>query len=529
MIQNTKTNVAIWTRFELELNSVKLHDNPVQDVTVQSVFLSTSGKTETADGFWDDDRTWRVRFCPNEVGKWRYETLCENDSGLGGQTGEFDCVPYEGDNPLYIHGDIHLSDDRYYLAHADGTPLFWLGDTGWNGALFSDKQSWDAYLADRRSKGFTGIQFMANQHRAAPSDIEGRTPFSGIKRITINPLFFQRLDQRIDAVNDAGMVSAPVLLWILGDSPGTYLPEDQRIVLARYMVARYGAHQIIWILGGDGNYQDERAEPWQRIGRAVFGDNPRRLTTMHPQGLHWIADEFRHEPWFGFNCYQSGHGHGERDLRWLCEGPPATDWNKEPRHPNLNFEPNYEGHLPYGASKPFDAHAVRRAAYWSLLVAPPAGVTYGAHGVWGWHLEERLPIDHLRTGIGPAWYDAIHFPGSTHMKYLRHLFSTFEWWRLRPAQELIAEQPGKSDPTKFIAAAKTEAGDLAVIYTPVGGSISVDFSQLALPVKIKWYNPAEGVFSDGETITTSEIRQLETPTQEDVVLVQVRQKLDAIY
>lgn len=47
----------------------------------------------------------------------------------------------------YIHGDIHLSDDRYYLAHADGTPFFWLGDTGWNGALFSDEQSWDVYIA----------------------------------------------------------------------------------------------------------------------------------------------------------------------------------------------------------------------------------------------------------------------------------------------------------------------------------------------------------------------------------------------
>ena len=73
------------------------------------------------------------------VGKWRYEIECENDSGFGGQTGEFECVSYEGNNPLYIHGDIHLSDDRYYLAHADGTPFFWLGDTGWNGALFSDK------------------------------------------------------------------------------------------------------------------------------------------------------------------------------------------------------------------------------------------------------------------------------------------------------------------------------------------------------------------------------------------------------
>ena len=154
-----------------------------------------------------------------------------------------------------------------------------------------------------------------------------------------------------------------------------------------------------------------------------------------------------------------------------------------------------------------------------MLVAPPAGVTYGAHGVWGWHLEERLPIDHLYTGIGPAWYDAINFPGSTDMKHLRNLFSTFEWWRLRPTQEFITEQPGKTDPTKFIAAAKTESGDLAVIYTPVGGNISIDFSRLALPAQVKWYNPSEGIFSNEATITAPEIQQLATSNHADAVLV----------
>ncbi|MCZ6677888.1 MAG: DUF4038 domain-containing protein [Candidatus Poribacteria bacterium] len=206
-------------------------------------------------------------------------------------------------------------------------------------------------------------------------------------------------------------------------------------------------------------------------------------------------------------------------MRWLCDGPPATDWDKKPHHPNLNFEPNYEGHLPYGAEEPFDAHAIRRAAYWSLLVGPPAGVTYGAHGIWGWHLEERLPIDHVYTGLGPAWYDALHFPGSMDMKRLRNLFSTFEWWKLRPDPQLIAAQPGGEDAEKFIAAAKTESGDLAVIYTPVGGSVSVDFTRVARPAQVRWYNPADGTFSDSLTVTASEVQQLETPGTGDAVLL----------
>ncbi|HEX5667591.1 MAG TPA: DUF4038 domain-containing protein, partial [Chitinophagaceae bacterium] len=29
------------------------------------------------------------------------------------------------------HGRIRVSDDKFYLQYEDGTPFFWLGDTGW--------------------------------------------------------------------------------------------------------------------------------------------------------------------------------------------------------------------------------------------------------------------------------------------------------------------------------------------------------------------------------------------------------------
>ena len=105
-----------------------------------------------------------------------YRTRCsrEADKGLNAQTGAFSCVPYTGDNPLYVHGAIRVSENGRYFVHADGTPFFWLGDTAWLAALKSDEADWDIYLNDRKGKGFTGINIFTTQSRHNPGDAEGR-------------------------------------------------------------------------------------------------------------------------------------------------------------------------------------------------------------------------------------------------------------------------------------------------------------------------------------------------------------------
>lgn len=511
--------VDIWSRFETTIEGDVPHDNPVRDVTVDVTFTGPSGRETKAEAFWDGGRTWGIRYSPDEVGVWTYHTRCGQDGGLDGREGEYRCVPHEGDNPLYRHGDVGVSADGSHLGHADGTPFFWLGDTAWNGALLSDDQGWAVYLDDRRRKGFSAIQFVAIQWRSAAGDADGRAAFSGVENIQINADFFRRLDRKFDALNDVGLLAAPVLLWALGDSPGRYLPDGQATMLARYMVARYGAHQTLWILGGDGSYGGGRAERWRLIGREVFGESPRRPVTMHPQGRQWIADEFRDESWFGLNCYQSGHGDGDGDLRWHALGPPASEWSREPRLPHANFEPNYEGHLSYQSREPHGADAVRRACYWSLLVGPPVGVTYGAHGVWGWHVENRVPADHANTGVGPPWWEAAQFEGATSMKWLRAFFDGIEWWRLRPSQSLVALQPGDDDICTHVVAAMTDNGDLAVVYTPVGAELALNLRDVSVPAYATWYDPARGVHTDVGRITHPGDHEFLTPGDQDYLLV----------
>jgi len=489
-----------WTIFETAFESTKHYENPVQDVRLKVEFTSALGSKRTILAFWDGERVWRVRFSPDEPGRWTYQTSCsdQDNNGLDNQTGSFQCKKYEGDLPLFQHGELQLATNRRYIQHADGTPFFWLADTVWCGPLLSNFKDWQVFLKDRVEKDFTAIQFVLTQWRMTPTDADGNPTFTGKGRISINPAFFQRMDKYVDAINKAGLVAVPVLLWaIRGDAnPGYYLPEEQKIVLAEYMVARYGAHQVVWFLGGDGNYRGENAETWKRVGRAVFNKDQHRLATMHPGGRSWVAKEFCNEPWYSFIGYQSGHGDDEKTFRWLNQGPPATEWSSEPNLPVINIEPNYEAHNGYTYRKVHTDHSVRRAAYWSLLVSPTAGVTYGGQGIWGWHTKVQAPADHLRTGLGSPWYIAKDLPGAFSMKYLHQFFKSIEWWRLIPAPEILIEQPGEKDASKFIAAAKSKEGDLAVVYLPEGGSVTLKTDYIQRGSIARWYHPRTGGWLD---------------------------------
>jgi hypothetical protein len=490
-----------WTRFERKFLGVEAYANPIQDVEVRVEFTSENGSKQNVAAFWDGDRTWKVRFSPEETGKWTYHTNCSarKDTGLHNQCGELQCVPYNGDNPLFRHGALRVSRNRRYFIHADGTPFFWLGDTVWNGPLKADMANWSEFLDDRAAKGFNITQFVTTQWVAGAGNADARLAYSGVEEIHIDPAFFRWLDHRIDAINDHGMVGAPALIWSAPSrpwtsrqNPGGSLSDDQIIVLARYLVARYGAHQVVWILAGDSDYRGAEASRWKRIARAVF-TNTERLATMHPAGQIWVADEFRNEAWFSFNGYQSSHWGTDQDHRWINEGPPSQDWKTEPHHPIVNLEPCYEGHIEMRERRRiFDAYEVRRACYWSLLASPPAGLTYGCHGIWSWELAAEEPMNHPGTGVAPPWQEAVAMPGSTSMQHLKNIFASVEWWRLIPAPELVVNQPGRRFPARFVAAARSESGDLAMVYLPEGGKVELQMNLIRPGVTAEWIDPATG-------------------------------------
>jgi hypothetical protein len=519
-------DVPKWGRFETAFTSETRPDDPFQEVDLGVTFRSPSRRTHTVRGFWDGGTTWRVRFSPDETGTWTFTTASTPIlRGLHEQRGTFRVTAPKGTSRFERHGPVRVSGNRRFLEHADGTPFLWLADTGWNAALLSTPEEFDHYAAARSRQRFTAVQWVTTQWRAAPrGDRLGEPAFSGRDRIAINPQFFSRLDAKVKTLNQAGLLSAPVLLWAISGgadptvNPGVSLPEDQAIKLARYMVARWQGDDVLWILPGDGDYRGEKAEKWKRIGRAVFGSGAHAPVVLHPGGMQWVLREFLQEPWLDIHGYQSGHGDDEKTLRWMTEGPPSKDWTVEPARPFINLEPPYENHVAYQSRTRIAPLTVRRAVYWSLLNAPTAGVTYGGHGVWGWDEGTKPPTDHAGSGVPLPWKDALVMPAAEQMSHVAALFTSIDFWRLRPSPGALAEQPGLEAASRFIAVAASERRDLLLAYTPEAGTIAL--KREAMPRgRATWYNPRTGERTTARADRNESVVRFETPSEGDWALL----------
>ena len=420
------------------------------------------------------------------------------------------------ETPFEKHGRIRVAKSGTHLEHADGVPFFFLADTCWTGPALSGEKGWDKYLADRKKKGFTAVQFnMVSPWRTAPTDAEGNVSFTVTHgKLSLNEAFYKRLDARLKAINDAGLLAVPVLVWAhkKGDA-GKELTDEQLIDLCKLQTERYAQAHVLWILAGDNQYTTD-TDRWKKIGRAVFGDKHPNPVTTHPTGENFPWAKWEDEKWLTVLGYQSGHGDSEKSLKWMTEGPVVEyGKRKDFTRPVINLEPPYEMHKGYSTKKPHSEVSVRRAIYWSLLSAPVAGVTYGGHGIWSWHTKPgEEPTDHKGAGIAKVWSEALDLPGAAQMKHVRDLFESVKWTELRPDPNLLSEQLGAKDPTMFVASAATTDGKTLVFYTPVGGTIPVKlFQNHRLPV-IEWYNPRTG-----EKQPASE--KYKTPDAQDWVLV----------
>lgn len=497
---NSKT-APKWQPIELTLESPEALDSPTQDAWLHGRLISPSGRTLAVDGFWDGGKTWRLRFAPDEEGSWLGQIqLIDSGGALVTETEtEFRCTAPSGKTRFQRHGPVVVDESKNFLRHVDGEPFFWLADTAWNGPLLATDEAWQYYLNVRLRQKFSAVQWVATQWRAAPDgDIDGRLAFTGQERIEVDPLFFRRLDRRVQSLTAGGLLNVPVLLWAIGGgsnpsvNPGYGLPADQAALLARYMIARWSAYPSVWILAGDGRYFGDYAAKWRQIGRTLFSGKGHAPVAMHCGGMQWPAEEFRNETWMDILGYQSGHGDGDETLAWLVQGPPATEWQREPRMFQINLEPAYENHLAYQSGKAHTPLSVRRAVISSLLVAPTAGVTYGGHGVWGWDDGCGPPTDHPNSGTPLPWRHALTMPAAEQMAHLADLFAGIAWQRLMPAPDLLKTQPGTADVSRFVLASRTPEGDLAVVYTPGGDRLELNGRLLPGNGSAFWYNARSG-------------------------------------
>lgn len=276
---------TIWQPAEFAFTAQGTYEKPCVQVELSAGFKGPDGASFRVNGFWDGGRSWKVRFTPTAPGEWLYETACNvADAGLAGRKGTFTAQPGAGENPLRRHGGIlRVSADHRHLTYADGTPFFWLGDTWWfcpsdlvpfEGSTKPGCASMFRTLIEkRRSQGFSVVQmaFLGNLNKS-----RGVNSFMSLRQErTLDVSYWQQVDRYMDCANAAGLVPVIGMAFHVGMDANSL---DDWKFLWRYVVARYGAHAVTWLICGEynqnGGDQAGRVEKTMALGAFIKEQDP---------------------------------------------------------------------------------------------------------------------------------------------------------------------------------------------------------------------------------------------------------------
>ncbi|MCC7204301.1 MAG: DUF4038 domain-containing protein [Phycisphaeraceae bacterium] len=440
---------------EFTFTAQKAWEDPFNQLDLSAMVVEPSGVQRRVPGFWAGGSTWKLRLSGHLPGAYRFLTLASApDPGLHHQEGTFDVTPYQGDNPLYRHGPLRVSENRRHLQHVDGTPFFWLGDTWWLGA--TKRLAWPHdfqwFAQHRREQGFTVIQICAGlcpDMDAFDPRGQGDGGFSWEKNFArINPAFFDAADHRVRHLVDQGLAPCILGCW------GYYLLQLGIARMKkhwRYLVARWGSLPgVIWCLAGEGEmpwYCSETFEADRQLQRLGWTDVASYVRWNngyeHPITIHPTTSartQIEDPSLLDLDMLQTGHDGWPllpNHVRRVTESRAA-----EPRMPTIAAEVCYEGIMQ---SSRDDA---QRFAWWSSMLSGAAGFTYGANGIWQFNNPDNFygPSPHGMTWGGIPWREAAQLPGARQIALGKKLLSRYPWHRAEPRTDWLTPQFTSSEP-----------------------------------------------------------------------------------
>lgn len=258
-----RRSVKQWYPFvEWQVDEVSVRDaaNPF-DVVAWVVFEhDESGQSVRTGMFHDGADTWKFRFTGTKVGRWNFETSCDDAADLDGLTGTVEVEP--NDNAVLGRGFVTSNDhqwkwsgtgrtfapqlvmgpsiDVYYQdsLRIDADLRRWYTEHGFNGMHTGVAMRWYDIHRDRRDANadvHVGVDLPRGERDFGPME----------KNPNPDPRTFETLEQLITASYEAGGM---LHLWKWGDEDRTMTPvglaggingeADKR--LQRYIAARLG-------------------------------------------------------------------------------------------------------------------------------------------------------------------------------------------------------------------------------------------------------------------------------------------------
>ncbi|QHW34503.1 DUF5060 domain-containing protein [Paenibacillus rhizovicinus] len=127
-VKANTTDVGLYEKFELALHLDGDFDNPYDpdQIDLSMALTSPSGKKWNINGFYDEtEANWKLRFAPDEIGKWTYRFRATGHGGADKSSeieGEFQAAA--SDRP----GWIQLSQsNKRYLEYRNGSSFYGVG------------------------------------------------------------------------------------------------------------------------------------------------------------------------------------------------------------------------------------------------------------------------------------------------------------------------------------------------------------------------------------------------------------------
>lgn len=461
-----------WGRWQHTLLSEST--NEVQPVSIEVIFTGPEGKTFTTPAFTDDGKIFYFRATFPVPGEWRWKTVCndQDNTSLHNKSGKVKVRQYEGENPLFRHGDLKVSDDRRYLIHADGTPFLWMGDSGWNATLKSTMKEWCDYVDKRSSQGFSVIQVGL---RGAGNGNQDTISFR--QDGTIDPLFWQNLEAKIAYANDKGLL---LLMVGVGNTwRDLFAKNTNNQKFETYLTGRFSSFMVILSPSFDQIYETELNNVALELQKSTL-----HLVTQH-SGTNYEANlSFRNSSSVDFCGLQSGHHLWTNMLANAYHAARSWTldmWNGVPVKPVINIETMYDNYGNDNAEHSATREKDVRKLGWISWLSGSMGYTYGAGGIWKFNKDSTE---------NDFWRNAMDWPSAGQMTVMKDFFKSIEWWRLVPLHKLVVNQ--EVEETLKMVVSGTKQKDLLLAYLPDNPMIVLDLKDYQGTMAGKWLNLVTG-------------------------------------
>ena len=412
------------------------------------------------------------------------------------------CLPVQANLP-WKNGKLCISKNNRYLVHENGTPFFWLGDTGWLMPERLNRDEVGFYLGRCAKAGYNVVQ-VQTVNGVPAYNVYGQSshPFGYDFRNVDCPGvygYWDHMDYIIQTAERNGIYIGMVCIWG-GLVKGGQMNEEEAVKYGTFLANRYkDSPNIVWIIGGDiqGNI---KTEVWDTLARTIRSIDSDHLMTFHPRGRTCSSQFFPDAEWIDFHMFQSGHRRygqrmGNKDYP-IPDNTEEDSWRYveqslavSPLKPVLDGEPSYEN-IPQGLhhdTEPrWQAADVRRYAYWSVF-AGSCGHTYGCNDIMQFYRPGYNPAYFANT----AWWDALDFPGFNQMQHLKNLMLTFPYEVRMPDQTIV----DNSSAEKYDRLVATRGEDYLLVYNYTGRVMTVDLTKIAGKTKKAWwYNPTNAEY-----------------------------------